>query len=77
MSDSQRMEEKVNQLNAISIKLKTLRKEILQSLSPESVPGNVKLKRLKKKMRRNFQKKAEIKTLIAGLVIAGNKGKSE
>ena len=77
MSTTEKIEATVANCTAKSAKLKTMRKELLPTIAPEAVPGNVNLKRIKKKLRRNFQKKTQAKTMLAVLNGEVKKGKKE
>jgi hypothetical protein len=77
MSVTEKIEAIITTCTAKSEKLKSLRKELLPTISPEEVPGNSRLKRIKKKLRRNYQKKAQAKSVLATLNGEVKKGKKE
>ncbi len=77
MSVTEKIEAIITSCTVKSEKLKSLRKELLPTISPEAVPGNAGLKRIKKKLRRNYQKKSQAKLMLATLNGEVKKGKKE
>lgn len=77
MSVTEKVEAIITNCTEKSGKLKNLRKELLPTISPEAVPGNAALKRIKKKLRRNYQKKAQAKMMLSSLNGEAKKGKKE
>jgi len=77
MSVTEKVEAMITACTEKSEKLKSLRKNLLPTISPEAVPGNEALKRIKKKLRRNYQKKSQAKMILASLNGEVKKGKKE
>jgi hypothetical protein len=77
MSVTEKIEAVIANCAEKSEKLKNKRKELLPTISPESIPGNAALKRIKKKLRRNYQKKTQAKRILASLNGEVQKGSKE